>query len=153
MKSNSRYQNLELQPIAGQWRAGSAERNLDVIDPFTGESLLRLPMASREDLDQAYRVAQTAQVEWAAMGPTARGDVMRRAVNIFNERKEEILDWLIRESGAILERNISQSPQEYPMTKHNVGYLIGSLAQESILSRVNRRRAGAVTRLAFSTVG
>ncbi|MCK0509658.1 aldehyde dehydrogenase family protein [Aromatoleum buckelii] len=100
MKSKPPYQNLELQPIAGQWRAGSAERNLDVTDPFTGETLLSLPMASCEDLDQAYHAAQKAQAEWAAMGPSARGDVMRRAVEIFDERKEEIIHWVIRESGS-----------------------------------------------------
>src|SRR5690554_60553 len=100
MTSKPVYQNLELQPIGGQWRAGSASRNLDVTDPFTGEQLLSLPMATREDLDEAYRKAAQAQVEWAAMGPTARGQIMRRAVEIFDERKGEIVDWLIRESGS-----------------------------------------------------
>ena len=94
------YQHLELQPIAGQWRTGTAQRNLDVIDPFTQQTLLSLPMASREDLDEAYRAAQQAQGDWAAMGPTARGDIMRRAVAIFDERKDEIVDWLIREAGS-----------------------------------------------------
>ena len=100
MKNQSAYQNLELQPIGGQWRVGRADRNLDVNDPYTGEQLLSLPMATREDLDEAYRAARQAQVSWAAMGPTARGDVMRRAVEIFDERKDEIIDWLIRESGS-----------------------------------------------------
>src|SRR5690554_948334 len=100
MTSKPVYQNLELQPIGGQWRAGSASRNLDVTDPFTGDQLLSLPMATREDLDEAYRKAAQAQVEWAAMGPTARGQIMRRAVEIFDERKDEIVDWLIRESGS-----------------------------------------------------
>ena len=100
MTSKPVFQNLELQPIGGQWRVGAAARNLDVINPFTGEQLLSLPMATREDLDEAYRKAAQAQVEWAAMGPTARGDVMRRAVAIYDERKDEIIDWLIRESGS-----------------------------------------------------
>lgn len=100
MKSKPAYQNLELQPIAGQWRTGNAERTLDVTDPFTGETLLSLSMANREDLDEAYRGAQKAQAEWAAMGPTARSDVMRQAVDIFDERKQEICDWLTREAGS-----------------------------------------------------
>lgn len=94
------FQNMTLQPIAGQWRAGSAPRKLDVTDPFTGEQLLSLAMATREDLDEAYRKAAEAQVAWAAVGPSARGDVMRRAVDIFDQRKDEIVDWLIRESGS-----------------------------------------------------
>ena len=100
MTNKAAFQNLELQPIGGQWRSGSADRHLDVTNPFTGEQLLSLPMATREDLDEAYRTAAQAQVEWAAMGPTARGDVMRRAVEVFDQRKDEIVDWLIRESGS-----------------------------------------------------
>lgn len=100
MTSKPAYQNMQLQPIAGQWRVGSAGRNLNVTNPFTGEQLLSVAMATREDLDEAYRQAQKAQIEWAAMGPTARGDVMRRAVAIFDERRDEIIDWLIRESGS-----------------------------------------------------
>ena len=100
MTSKPAYQKLELQPIAGTWREGRSGRNLDVTDPYTGEALLSLPMATREDLDEAYRAAQKAQVEWAAMGPTARGQIMRRAVEIFDERKDEIVSWLIREAGS-----------------------------------------------------
>src|SRR5690606_26315792 len=79
---------------------GRAVPNRDVTAPHTGEQLLSLPMATREDLDEAYRAAQQAQVNWAAMGPTARGNVLRRAVEIFDERQDEIIDWLIRESGS-----------------------------------------------------
>src|SRR5690606_40579184 len=100
MKYQSGFQNLELQPIGGQWRVGRADRNLEVAVPYTGERLLSLPMATREDLDEAYRAAQQAQVNWAAMGPTARGNVLRRAVEIFDERRDEIIDWLIREAGS-----------------------------------------------------
>lgn len=100
MSSQPAYQNLELQPIAGIWRKGAAGRALEVIDPFNGERLLNLPMANREDLDEAYRGAQEAQARWAAIGPTARGDVMRRAVAIFDARKDEIIHWIVRESGS-----------------------------------------------------
>src|SRR5690606_41912675 len=96
MTSKPVYQNLELQPIGGQWRAGSASRNLDVTDPFTGEQRLSLPMATRKDLDEAYRKAAQAQVEWAAMGPTARGQIMRRAAEIFDVRTDAGRDWLRR---------------------------------------------------------
>ncbi|MDT3672761.1 MAG: aldehyde dehydrogenase family protein [Aromatoleum sp.] len=100
MSSTSPYPNLELLPIAGQWRKGRSGRTLNVTDPFTGNTLLSVPMASREDLDEAYQGARAAQPAWAAMGPTARGDVMRRAVALFDARKDEIIDWLVRESGS-----------------------------------------------------
>ena len=94
------YQNLELQPIAGQWRAGNAGRVMDVTDPFNQDVLLQIPLANREDLNEAYQKAREAQAEWAAMGPAARGQVMLNAVKIFDERREEIINWIIRESGS-----------------------------------------------------
>lgn len=98
--STPAYQNLERLPIAGQWREGTSGRTLTVTDPFNGDTLLSLSMASHDDLDAAYRGAQAAQQEWAAMGPTARGDIMRRVVGLFDARKEEIIEWLTRESGS-----------------------------------------------------
>jgi aldehyde dehydrogenase (NAD+) len=94
------YQNLELQPLAGQWRAGSAGRPLDVFDPFTQKSLLQITLANRDDLDEAYRKARETQAHWAAKGPAERGQVLLNAVKIFDERREEIIDWIIRESGS-----------------------------------------------------
>ncbi|HBO0349242.1 TPA: aldehyde dehydrogenase family protein [Pseudomonas aeruginosa] len=94
------YQNLELQPLAGQWRAGSSGRPLEVFDPYNDELLLRIALASREDLDAAYRKARDSQREWATMAPAERARVLLEAVKIFDERREEIIDWIIRESGS-----------------------------------------------------
>jgi acyl-CoA reductase-like NAD-dependent aldehyde dehydrogenase len=94
------YENLNLQLIAGEWRTGKSGRDLDVLDPFTQEKLLQIPLANREDLDEAYRSARDAQADWAACGPSERAAVMLNAVRIFDERRDEIINWIIRESGS-----------------------------------------------------
>ncbi|MEL7939613.1 aldehyde dehydrogenase family protein [Pseudomonas delhiensis] len=96
------YQNLELQPIAGAWRAGSSGRHLEVVDPYTRQNLLRLALADRSDLDAAYAKAAEAQLAWAASAPAERARVMLEAVRILDARREEIIDWLVRESGSTL---------------------------------------------------
>ena len=58
------------------------------------------PLANAEDLDEAYRTAKQAQRDWAARLPSERADVMRRAARIMEARRDEIVDWHIRESGA-----------------------------------------------------
>lgn len=100
MDTLSSYQNLELLPIAGEWRKGSAIRMLDVTDPYTGQQLARISMANESDMDAAFHRAQQVQSEWAATGPSARGAIMHKVVTIFDTRKEEIIDWLIREAGS-----------------------------------------------------
>ncbi len=99
-ETSTPYRELDLQPLAGQWRAGSDRRLLDVFDPFNGERLLQLQMANRDDLDQAFNAARDAQAAWAAMGPSARAEVMLNAVKIFDQRQDEIIDWIVRESGS-----------------------------------------------------
>ena len=96
------YQNLDLQPIAGAWRAGGSGRHMEVVDPYSGQSLLRLALADRADLDAAYAKAAEAQVAWAASAPAERARVMLEAVRILDARREEIIDWLVRESGSTL---------------------------------------------------
>ncbi|WMJ65764.1 aldehyde dehydrogenase family protein [Klebsiella variicola] len=94
------YRDLHLLPIAGAWREGSAPQSLQVSDPYNGETLLQIKQATRDDLDEAYQTAQRAQVEWAMIGPGQRSAILHRAVQIFDERREEIIGWIIRESGS-----------------------------------------------------
>lgn len=100
MQQTSAFENLELQLLGGHWRKGRAGRDLDVTNPYSGEHLLTIPMANAGDLDEAYRVAQQAQPDWATTAPSERGGIMLRAVEIFDQRKDEIIGWLIRESGS-----------------------------------------------------
>jgi acyl-CoA reductase-like NAD-dependent aldehyde dehydrogenase len=94
------YENLELQPIAGQLRAGSSSRTLNVLNPFNNDVLLNIQLATREDLNEAYEGARKAQLEWAETGPAQRAAIMVKAVEIFDQRHEEIVEWIIRESGS-----------------------------------------------------
>lgn len=112
------YSGLDLLPIGGSWRRGRSERlNIDA-NPFTGETLIEIPQANSADLDEAFSAAKKAQPAWAAMLPSERAAIMRRAAAIMLERHEEIISWLIRESGstrikATLEWQAVQGVLEY----------------------------------------
>lgn len=99
-KASTRYGDFGLLPIAGKWREGASGRRLEVTNPFSGQKLLDIAMASKADLDEAYLAAAMAQPDWAAKGPGERAAVMHRAVAIFDARRDEIIDWLVRESGS-----------------------------------------------------
>ncbi|GGO87214.1 aldehyde dehydrogenase [Marinobacterium nitratireducens] len=94
------YQNLELQPIAGEWRRGGSDRTLTLTNPYDNARLLEIPQANRADLDAAFDKAQEAQSVWAAQPAAERAQVLHEAVRIFDQRRDEIIDWLIRESGS-----------------------------------------------------
>ncbi|SFF31079.1 aldehyde dehydrogenase family protein [Blastococcus tunisiensis] len=95
-----RYDGFDRMPIAGTWRAGRSGKTATDTDPYTGETLTEIPLADADDLDEAYARATEAQREWFARLPSGRADVMRRAADIMVARKDEIVDWHVRESGA-----------------------------------------------------
>ena len=83
--SSGRYSGFDSMPIAGQWRKGRFRSASNV---------------NADDLDEAYNKAAEAQRGWAAETPQFRRGVVLRALEILNERKEEIIDLLIREAGS-----------------------------------------------------
>ncbi|WP_249673894.1 aldehyde dehydrogenase family protein [Pseudomonas abieticivorans] len=88
------------QYINGRWQAGRSSRRLDDRDPYTGQPLLEMAMASVADVDQAYRAAEQAQVQWATCPATQKTALLNRLATIIERRSEEITAWLIRESGS-----------------------------------------------------
>ncbi|MDB5355073.1 MAG: aldehyde dehydrogenase [Phycisphaerales bacterium] len=94
------YDGFDKMLISGTWREGRSGRIAEDRDPYTNEVLVRIPQADQRDLDEANRSAAAAQTEWNAVLPRERAAVLTRAAEIMEERREEIVDWLIRESGS-----------------------------------------------------
>ncbi len=88
------------QYIGGQWRPGRSGKTLTDTDPFTGHTLTTITLANEEDLDDAYRAAAQAQLAWAQTLPAERSELFLRAISVMDARHEEIVSWLIRESGS-----------------------------------------------------
>lgn len=95
-----RYDGFDRMFLNGSWRQGRSGRISDDVDPYTNEVLVRIPLADQQDLEDAFHAAALAQPLWSGLLPFARATIIRRAVEIIEERREEIVDWLIRESGS-----------------------------------------------------
>ena len=98
----STYPAFDTMPIGAKWRAGSSGKTRSSTDPYRGDTLAELAQADETDLDEAYDTAVAAQRDWAAAPPTERATVMRAAADIMGTRKDEIVDWLIRETGGTI---------------------------------------------------
>jgi aldehyde dehydrogenase (NAD+) len=135
------YDGFDKLLIGGGWRHGAAARpNVD-INPYTGETLVEIPMVSRGDVDDAYATAKRAQVEWARRTPAERSAVMTRAAEIFEHRHAEIVNWLIRESGSTrlkaemewgFTRDVTAEASRMPYQ------LRGSLSESDVPGKENR---------------
>ncbi len=94
------YEGFTGQYINGAWRGGRHNLTEIDVDPYTGETVAEISLANATDLDEAYRTAARSQQQWAARSPQARADVIGRSAEIMIARHDEIIDWLIRESGS-----------------------------------------------------
>lgn len=82
------------------WRDGSGDP-IEVVNPASQAVLGHVGIATPEDVYAAARKAAAAQVTWAGFKPSERAAVLRRAGQLFEEHAEEVVDWVVRETGAI----------------------------------------------------
>ncbi len=67
--ANAPYSGFDGQYIGGKWRSGSALASLADYDPYTGQAIAEISLATVADLDAGYASAAGAQRDWARPCP------------------------------------------------------------------------------------
>jgi aldehyde dehydrogenase (NAD+) len=94
------YTEWSLCPIAGEWSEGSSTNILSVLNPYSDEELVKIKMATKQDVHAAYIEAARVQKEWSKTNPYEKEKILRKAAQLMEERREQIVDLLIKEGGA-----------------------------------------------------
>ncbi|MGP3987839.1 aldehyde dehydrogenase family protein [Streptomyces sp. 3N207] len=95
----SYFEDLALQCIDGEWRPGTGSWDIIDFNPYNGEKLASITVATRDEVDEAYRAAERAQREWAATNPYARRRVFERAIRVIEDSEQQITEAIIAELG------------------------------------------------------
>lgn len=85
--------------IDGKWREPLQPEYSVVTNPATGEIVARAAKASARDVEDAVESACSAFSQWARTAPSKRAELLRRAADILERRKEEIARILTMEHG------------------------------------------------------
>ena len=85
--------------IGGEWIDAEGGKTLAVSDPSTGETIKEIADASPADGIRALDAAVAAQDAWAATAPRQRGELLRRAFDLLQERKEDFALLMTLEMG------------------------------------------------------
>ncbi|MEU0968020.1 aldehyde dehydrogenase family protein [Streptomyces sp. NPDC005917] len=96
---SSYFSDLAQQYIDGEWRPGTGSWDIIDFNPYDGEKLASITIASAEEIDQAYQAAARAQKQWAATSPYARRAVFEKALRLIEDREAEITEAIIAELG------------------------------------------------------
>ena len=84
--------------IGGEWTAGSAG-TFPVFDPATGDRIKEIADASPEDGIRALDAAVAAANDWAATPARQRGEILRRAFDLLQERRDDFALLMTLEMG------------------------------------------------------
>jgi betaine-aldehyde dehydrogenase len=106
---------MKAQPPASHFIDGEYVEDIDgaafdSIYPATGEVIARLHAATPAIVDKAIAAAKRAQGEWAAMSPTARGRILKRAADIMRARNRELSELETLDTGKPIQETIVADP-------------------------------------------
>jgi betaine-aldehyde dehydrogenase len=96
--------------IDGEYVEDTAGAAFDSIYPATGEVIAQLHAATPAIVDKAIAAAKRAQGEWAAMSPTARGRILKRAADIMRTRNRELSELETLDTGKPIQETIVADP-------------------------------------------
>jgi succinate-semialdehyde dehydrogenase / glutarate-semialdehyde dehydrogenase len=85
--------------IGGDRVASGDGSEFEVIDPATGEVIAMVASGTPEDAVAAVAAAHDAGPTWAETPPRGRGELLRRSFEMMIERRDEIAEVIVLESG------------------------------------------------------
>lgn len=85
--------------IGGQWIESTSKQVEEVPNPATGEVIARVPLSTREDLDQAVATAKEAFKTWRKVAVPRRARILFRYQQLLVENWEELARLVTLENG------------------------------------------------------
>ncbi len=91
-----------LNYIGGAWRRSHASDYLDVRNPATAETIVRVPLTPRDEVGAAVQTAQAAFADWRRTPPTERIQYLFKLKRLLDEHFDEIARLTTQECGKTL---------------------------------------------------
>ena len=85
--------------INGQWVESKTEKYDIVPNPATGEELARVPLSTREDLDEAVQIAKDAFKTWSKTPVPKRARILFKYQQLLVEHWDELAELITKENG------------------------------------------------------
>lgn len=130
--------------IAGKWCQASAKRYFKKINPAKQKEVLgHYPVSEKKDVDRAVKAARKALPLWASTPGPQRGDVLYRMAKIFEERKDELAEIIVKENGKAYKAALGEVNGHADMARYYAGEGL-RLSGETVPSAVPRKVALSV---------
>ena len=94
--------------VDGSWKRSQASESLEVVNPATGEAIVRVPMSPGEEVDEAVAVAERAFAEWRRVLPADRIQYLFKLKGLLEEHCEELGRIITDECGKTFEEAVGE---------------------------------------------
>src|SRR5215475_1905432 len=91
-----------LNYVGGAWKRSRASEFLDVRNPATAETMVRVPLTSRDEVGEAVQAAEAAFVDWRRTPPTERIQYLFKLKRLLEDHFDEIAHLTTQECGKTL---------------------------------------------------
>ena len=119
---------LELRNfIGGRWVKSESRQIVDVMNPATQKVVARVPMSTREEVDQAVAAAKKAFPEWRRTPPVARARCLHRLRELLERNFEQLSRIQTMEHGKTIDESRGETRRGIEMVEVATG--IPSLMQ------------------------
>src|SRR3954470_9970610 len=85
--------------IGGEWRAGSARQEIQVVNPATEETVASVPAGAADDVDLAVATAGRAFADWSRTDVEQRAAILAKAADLIHENARSLAQTLTAEQG------------------------------------------------------
>ncbi len=89
--------------INGQWVESDSARELDVMNPSTGESIGTVPLSTKKEVDEAVEAAHNAFWQWRTTPPINRARVLMALRELLEKNREELARIVVQEHGKTID--------------------------------------------------
>ena len=120
-----------------------APETIESTEPATGETLATAGAGNAETVAKAAASAARAQREWAATPIGERVAVVRRAAELVERHRAELVRWLVREGGGIppkADNEVSASIGQFDMAASLISHPLGQELPTAIPGRNSMAR-------------
>jgi benzaldehyde dehydrogenase (NAD) len=120
-----------------------AAETIESVEPATGETLGTAGAGNAGTVAKAAESAARAQREWAATPFTERVAVVRKAAELMERHRQELIGWLVREGGGIppkADNEVSASIGQFDMAAALISHPLGQLVPSMFPGRTSMAR-------------
>lgn len=107
--------------VNGEWVASKSTKTLDIVNPATTEVMARVPMSTKEEVEEAIRYAKEAYEEWRETPPLTRARYMFTLKNFMEEHFEEVSQVLTKEHGKTMDESRGEIRRAIECVEHAAG--------------------------------